>query len=200
MPARVVCISRNRGALGEDVGRLVSERLGFRYLDEEIVSRAAARENVDPALVADVERRRSFVERLLGALAAGGADAFVAPVPSDVAESEHYRTLIRDTIEEAAAQGDAVIVAHAASYALAGREGILRVLVIASDDVRARRLGAEPDEAWKTIERSDVGRADYLKRFYDIDDEQATHYDLVVNTDHLSAEQAAAIVAAAAAT
>jgi len=31
-----------------------------------------------------------------------------------------------------------------------------------------------------------------------VGEEQATHYDLVVNTDGLSAEQAAAIVAAAA--
>ena len=198
MPARVVCISRTIGALGEDVGRLAADRLGFRYLDEEIVSAAAAREGVDPELVDDVERRKSFVERFLGALAAGSLDVYVGQLPDDVAESEHYRSLIRETVEEAAAQGDVVIVAHAASHALAGREGILRVLVIASEDVRARRLGFELDEGRKTLQRSDAGRADYLKRFYDIEEELATHYDLVVNTDALGAEQAATIVAAAA--
>jgi hypothetical protein len=194
----VVCISRAIGALGEDVGRLAADRLGFRYLDEEIVSTAAAREGVDPELVADVERRRSFVERLLAALAAGATDVYVGPVPENVAESEHYRSLIRETIEEAAAQGEVVIVAHAASHALAGREGILRVLVTASPDVRARRLGLEEDEAAKALRRSDAARADYLRRFYDVEDELPTHYDLVVNTDVLPPEQAASIVAAAA--
>ena len=63
---------------------------------------------------------------------------------------------------------------------------------------RAGRLGGDLDEARKEIERSDKSRADYLKRFYDVDEEEATHYDLVVNTDLLSAEQAAAVVAAAA--
>ena len=106
--------------------------------------------------------------------------------------------MIRATIEEAAAQGDVVIVAHAASYALAGRDGVLRVLLIASEAARAGRLGGDLDEARKEIERSDKSRADYLKRFYDVDEEEATHYDLVVNTDLLSAEQAAAVVAAAA--
>jgi hypothetical protein len=198
MAARVICISRTIGALGEEVGHHLSERLGFRYLDEEIVSRAAARENVDPGLVADAERRKSFAERLLNALATGGADAFVAPIPDDLVHGERYRDLIRATIEEAAAQGDVVIVAHAASYALAGRDGVLRVLLLASEATRAGRLGGDLDEARKEIERSDKSRADYLKRFYDVNEEEATHYDLVVNTDLLSAEQAAAVVAAAA--
>ena len=63
MPARVVCISRTLGAGGTDVGRLVSERLGFRYLDEEIVGRAAEKGQVDPDLVVDVEQRSSIARR-----------------------------------------------------------------------------------------------------------------------------------------
>jgi len=49
------------------------------------------------------------------------------------------------------------------------------------------------------VKESDAGRRDYLKRFYKIDEELATHYDLVVNTDALSVEQAADLVSRAAA-
>ena len=45
---------------------------------------------------------------------------------------------------------------------------------------------------------SDAGRRDYLKRFYEIDEELPTHYDLVVNTDVLTVEQAADLVSRAA--
>ena len=48
------------------------------------------------------------------------------------------------------------------------------------------------------IKNSDAGRRDYLKRFYSIDSESPTDYDLVVNTDQLSSEQAAEIVLRAA--
>ena len=34
MATRVVCISREIGAEGETVGRLVAERLGLQYVDE----------------------------------------------------------------------------------------------------------------------------------------------------------------------
>jgi len=38
-----VCISHAEGAGGEEVGRLVADRLGFVYVDEEIVARARER-------------------------------------------------------------------------------------------------------------------------------------------------------------
>jgi hypothetical protein len=202
MAGRVICISRARGALGEQVGQAVAKRLGLRLVDEEIVARAAAQENVDATVVADVERRKSFVERLLLGLAASGADAYVAPVTSEILEQERYREVIREAIQQTAAQGDVVIVAHAASYPLAGQAGVLRVLVTGSEDVRARRLaeeeGVDAAEGEKRRKQSDGNRADYLRRFYDVDEELPTHYDLVVNTDELTPEQAAAVVAAAA--
>ena len=34
-------------------------------------------------------------------------------------------------------------------------------------------------DAAKEVKASDRDRADYLKRFYEIEDEQPTHYDLV---------------------
>ena len=45
---------------------------------------------------------------------------------------------------------------------------------------------------------ADAGRRDYLNRFYAVEEELPTHYDLVVNTDALTLDHAAAIVATAA--
>ncbi len=69
----VICISHATGAGGENVGRAVSARLNYHYIDEEIVVRAAARENVDPQVIEDVERRQSFMSRLLESLERGAA-------------------------------------------------------------------------------------------------------------------------------
>jgi hypothetical protein len=49
MARTVVCISHAAGAGGEEVGRLVAERLGFLYVNEEIVARAAAKGGVEAA-------------------------------------------------------------------------------------------------------------------------------------------------------
>jgi hypothetical protein len=203
MPASVIAISRTMGAEGESVGNAVAERLGFRFVDEDVVAEAAAKYQLQPELVADAERRRPLVLRLLEEL--GSADwrypGHVAPRTDLVIKTDEMRAIIREAIHEIAAQGNVVIFAHAASMALAGQDGLLRVLLTASPDVRARRLedgGMSADEAKKEVKASDRDRADYLKRFYQIEVEQPTHYDLVLNTDRLTPEDTASVVAAAA--
>ena len=198
MACRVVCISHATGAGGEEVGRLVAERLGFLYVDDEIVARAAAKGGIGPDEIADAERRKSLVARVLDAWARSGGEAWVVgagvPDPGQELGSEDLRVLIREAIEQTAARGNVVIVAHAASQALPRGPEALRVLVTASPDTRAERLG---DEGARTVKDEDAARSDYLKRFYGVDEESPTHYDLVINTDVLSVEQAADVVSQA---
>jgi cytidylate kinase len=191
--ARTICISHTTGAAGAEVGRLVAERLGLRYVDDEVIGEAAEWAGLDPAFVADAERRKSFAARLLGGL--GGQSATRLPtgetaraLPSDA----DLRALITDAVSSIVREGGAVIVAHAASFAVAPGEA-LRVFVTASPSTRDDRLAGARD-----VGAEDAGRADYLKRFYGVERELPTHYDLVVNTDALSSAEAAAIVAAAA--
>jgi len=204
----VVCISHAAGAGGEEVGRLVAERLGFLYVNEEIVARAAAKGGVDAADVADEERRKSLAVRALNAIAQGGGEAWtlgaVGPLSSpEELDSDDIRSLIRETIEQTAARGKAVIVAHAASYAVGHGDGVLRVLVTASPETRTTRVaeaeGLDQAGAARAVKESDAGRADYLKRFYDVREESPTHYDVVLNTDALTVEQAAELISQAAA-
>jgi Cytidylate kinase-like family len=181
----------------------VAERLGFLHVDEEIVARAAARGGISPADVADEERRKSLAARILGSISEGSAGAMALggaiPYPmEDERPSSEVRALIRETIVQTAARGDVVITAHAASHALDHGSSVLRVLVTASPATRARRVGelagVDADKAKRIVSDADAGRRDYLKRFYDVDNELPTHYDVVLNTDALSVEDAAALV------
>jgi cytidylate kinase len=206
MTTRVVCISRSLGAGGEEVGRRVAGALGFRYVDEEIVTQAAAKLDVPVDLVADVETRKPLLIRLLKQVATDMASTSmisgISP-PREIAvdESDDYRELIRQAIYETAEQGRVVIVAHAASQLLAGRQGVLRILVTASPETRVGRLTEDgqlgESAAKKLVAQGDLARADYLKRFYGIKRELPTHYDLVVNTDVVGLDEAAQIVLAA---
>ena len=207
MACRAVCISRAEGAGGTQVGLLVAERLGFQYVDEEIITRAAAKSGISPGDVADEEKRKSMLSRLVQEIGRGAAvESYglsgMAGPPIEGPAPDVIRGVIRQAIEETAGRGEVVIAAHAASRALSGQRDVLRVLVTASPETRAERLsesrGIEPKEARRSIKESDAARADYLRRFYGVDAELPTHYDLVVNTDVLSIEQAAELVAQAA--
>ena len=137
------------------------------------------------------ERPDAAVQRRSG-------DAGHREMPAD----EDLRGLIRDVIREAAEGEDLVIASHAASMVLADRRDAFRVLVTASKRTRRDRIAGErnldPRRAEKVLAEEDAARADYLKRFYGVELEQPTHYDLVINTDHLLPERSADLIVAAA--
>ncbi len=173
--------------------------------------RAAAKENIYPQVLEDVEKLQSFMSRLLESLERGaalqGLDPLGFPTP-DVVEAalertkQDHRALIREVIAETADRGEVVIVSHAASMALAGRDSLLRIFVTASAETRAERLatagGLSDADAAKMVRDSDLARADYFKRFYRISHEEPTQYDLVINTDALSMAQVVEVIASAA--
>lgn len=211
MAFTVVCISRTLGAGGEVIGQSVAQRLGFRYVDEQIIARAAAQAQVDPHLVAAVEHRAPLLRRVLANIPTlrdlAGPVTLATGLPLDALRSGAGRhgpmsadlqVLIRAAILEIASGGGAVIVAHAASMAVAGRDGVLRVLVTASPATRAERVAAaeatSAATAAATVAASDRERCDYFLDFYKIKEELPTHYDIVINTDVLQAERAIHII------
>jgi cytidylate kinase len=212
----VICISASDGANAEEVATAVSEALGFRVISEEIVGRAAAEAGVDQETIEDVEQRKTALMKVLERMALWGAadPQFVLSSDAQITAgmigvglpysagaprpSEELRGLIRSAIDEFMAAGDVVLLAHAASQSLAGRDDVLRVFVTASPPTRSARLSeslqVDGKEAHSLVKKGDAGRADYLKRFYGIQHELPTHYDIVVNTDSLTTEEAAAAI------
>jgi hypothetical protein len=210
-PKRIICVSHLTGAEGEAVARGAAERLGFRYLDEEIIETAAEWVDLHPSVVSEVERRKSLMTRITESMRGQplpsrpdasahrrSGHAAVREMPTD----EDLRALIRDVIRETAEEGDVVIAAHAASIVLADRGDAFRVLVTASQKTRASRISAarnlDGQQAGKLLAKDDAARADYLRRFHGVDLELPIHYDFVINTDNLSPERGADLIVRAA--
>jgi cytidylate kinase len=173
----VICLSHVEGAGGPEIGRLLADELGFRYVDDEIVVAAAESEQLLPESVSQAEARHP--------------GRWLEVDFNRVEQTEMVRELIREAIVQTAEEGGVVIVAHAASFALADREGVLRVQITASDDTRLRRLcgeGRDEAAAARAIREADKDHRAYLKHFYGVNRELPVDYDLVVNTDRLSLE------------
>ena len=200
--ARVVCISRAIGAGGDQIGRGVAQRLDFRFIDDEIIQDAAQRSGEPVELIADAERRKGFWERALNAMAVPGGGGGVPYEPSIERFNPPQKTeaLIRDAITEIAARGSVVIAAQAAAMQLGGGPNVVRALITASDETRIARIrdevGLDEKAAAKALRDSDKARNDYFRRFYQISDELPVHYDVVVNTDQVSFDQAISLIVA----
>jgi cytidylate kinase len=214
MDTHVICISHTDGSGGEGIGRAVAERLGLRYVNEELILEAARLAQVDPALVAATEHKQTLMQRIVEALTSAqsmlGSATLAAgiPLPAEHAPGvrastrDDLRSMIRAAVHQVGKEGNAVIAAHAASHALAGKPGVLRVLVTAPAPTRGERIAAarqlSTNAATDAIDKGDEARKAYLQAFYEVEEELPTHYDVVINTECLTPEQAVALIAAAA--
>ncbi len=197
MGCRVVTVSRTLAAGGEEVARAVADELGFRYVDREIIQWAAQKAGVSPGTIEKVEQSPSLIDRILKHLGNASSEfgAYHAPA---FPPTQEYESIIGQVLKATAAIGDVVIFAHAAGIPLTGSDGLLRVLVTGSPKNRATRHATRTNQdqtkAAKAIEESDRERQSYLERFYGVQRELPSHYDLVLNTDNLPPATAAELI------
>lgn len=205
MNTRVVTISRQVGAAGEEVANAAATSLGFRYIDYQVIQRAAQEAGVSPETLSEAEHTPSLMTRILESLARSPSmpvAAWTDPLPlaaSPLYTSMDFRKFLEQVMHEMAEQGNCVIVGHAAQVILRNRLDTVRVLVTGSREFRARRImaGMSVDEktALKTVERTDNERLDYFRRFYETGWLSPCTYDLCINTDHLNPVQSAQVIA-----
>lgn len=182
-----VTIARRMGSGGSYVGRVIAERLGLRYVDREVLSRAAETLGVEEeTLERTRERVSTFWERFFGSLSFGPPDGPYAP-PSlpynDRALFECQTTILR----EIAAREDCVIVGYGGAYVLPRHPRMVNFFFHAPLRFRVRRVMEiykleEEERAREMVEESDRVRARYFKEMTGRDWACADNYHVAVDT------------------
>jgi cytidylate kinase len=183
----VIAVSREHGALGARIARLVAQKLEFAYYDREIVERIASTANVRKAVVESVD------ERVQGRFADWVTDVFGGRRMSGNDYVRHLSTVLM-TI---AYHGRAVIVGRGACFLL-NPLTTLRVRAYAPIEIRVARVaeshGLSPEEARADILKMDAGRIDFGRRHFDIETSDPRWYDLMLDTSTLSSEACARMI------
>jgi len=109
---------------------------------------------------------------------------------------------VSETILHLAELGQVILVGRAANIITARLAHAFHVRLVGSLECRIRRLcrfeKVDRETAVRLIQESDSARALYVKRHFQADIDNPLLYDLVVNTDRLSDEDAVELIAQAA--
>ncbi len=202
----VITISRQYGSLGDEIGKEVAERMGLRFVDQEIINEVARRLDVSPAAAAAPDEREGSVVSELVHTMRLLYPATPMPQPSQEnpeLDEAAYLQVIREVIWEVARTNDAVIVGRGGAFILPKHPDILHVLMVAPLEVRVERVmaaeGLDQQRAAQRVKHVDSNRARYVRHFYHANWLDLAHYDLVVNTGHFSQVRAVSLICAAAA-
>jgi cytidylate kinase len=138
----VITLSRQVGTRGASIGQKVARRLGFRYLDREILRQAAQLAWQDAeTLQSREERIGGLWENVLQVFSIGTPEA-AYPLPGacqHVTDRDLFE-LEADVIRKVASQYDAVVVGRAGFWVLRDHPGLRSIFLHADTNHRAEHL------------------------------------------------------------
>lgn len=179
----VLTVSRQYGARGGDLARLLAEHLGLRLLDREILQEVAHSARLGEHAVQGLDDRdRAGLEDWLGSL-----------LTRDYISLSSFREHLTRVIGLISWFGGAVILGRGAHLIL-GPHQALRLMVVAPLAERVaevrRREGLDERQARRRITEVEAEREAFLTRHFHAQFGDPTSFDLVINTSSLALEEA----------
>jgi cytidylate kinase len=204
----VITIRGLTGSGASDIGREVARMIKGDYVDRQVIAEVAellkrphkqveAKERISPDLFKRI--RRQLRRAIAGSHKIDSAYMRTWEDPLDDAD---YLDALESVIRDLATEENMVMVGRGSQFILRNNRGVLHVLVIAPMEDRLNKvmtdLNVIRDEAIRYIEDNDSGRRAFVERFFQAEMEDPQHYDLVINTKHISYDAAARLIVAAA--
>lgn len=184
-----VCVSRETGALGEEVAATLARLLSWQLLDRELIHFIAEHGHLSETMLRFVDEQRW--NWLL--------DLFRGWTRQRTMNHAGYILRLGEVLLTATQHAPSVIVGRGARYLLPPEMG-LTVRVVAPHETRVKNLMAEhgfnADEAGTHLTRTDADRDDFVRRFFFHDPCDVHLYDLVINTESVPPAAAASLIAA----
>jgi len=181
-----VTIAREYGSGGAEVGRRVAERLGWKFVDREIIERVAAMGKIDRSWAEEADEHcRAWWERVLSGFRHGGPEVYVGGVADTGVDRDSLQQFTAHVIEEAGKTGNCVIIGRGAQCVLRNHPEVLHVLVYAPMKEKVERMrDRHPREhdLETMLHRIDSERHHYIQDYYGCDSANRGLYHLCVNS------------------
>jgi cytidylate kinase len=173
----IVAMTREMGSLGKDVAAGLAQELGLPVVHHEIID----------SLADKMRLRKSHVIRLLD-----GQAGILERLTADDTSLSIYT---EDELCSLAMRGNgAVIRGWGATHLLGRVPHVVRVRVCAPHALRRERMLERlrtDDDGFvdEEIRRSDEAQAAIMRRYFNVDWADSSHYDLVLNTERVTVPQ-----------
>ncbi len=186
----VVTISREPGSGGRIVAQNLAARLGFEVFHQEVLHEMAKRAEVSEQLLATLdERGLSILEDWISSLV---HDRHLWP--------DQYLQHLMNVIGTLGKHGRAVVVGRGANFVLPPEQRF-RVRITTPQRLRiknvARDFNLSPDEAKRRVIKTESNRKAFIRKYFNADIADPTNYDLVINTETLTVDNAVDVIGAA---
>lgn len=182
-----ITVAREPGSGGSPIAKRLAQRLSFTLRDEVIVDELAKSTKKQKTVIKEIdEKGRTYMDNIIHSVLN----------PEYVDESRYAKALSR-IILNFAHQGNCVILGRGANFITPFARG-LHVNIVAPYEVRVQRAmqyeGFDEETAEAVIARVEKEREDFVKSYFRKEIRSRNAYDITINTQHYSINEATDII------
>lgn len=182
-----ITVAREPGSGGAPIAKLVADKLGFEFVDDQIVEEIAKSTKRRKAIIKEIdEKSRSQIDDLVHSV-----------LNLEYVEDEKYVTELVRTIIGYAHKGRCVILGRGANFITPFGKG-LHVSITAPYHIRVQRAmdfeQMNEREAKARIAKVEKEREDFVTQYFNSNVKQRNVFDLTINTSYFSVNSTADLI------
>lgn len=195
----VITISRQFGAGGKTIGAMVAERLGYTFVDEDIIQIIAEKAKVSPGWVESVEKEAGGrLSRIVTRMVSKPLVDRVLKDEYGYIDEQIYIDYLVIIISQMAEEGNMVFLDRGSQYILNDLPDSFHVLLINSFDNRVAfmmdRYDFSKSKATQVVKSEEKRRTNLYKKIGKQDYEHPELYHMVINMAKVDLEDAVDII------
>lgn len=195
--SKIITIGRQLGSGGRLIGKLLAEKLDYKFYDKDIIAEIAKENGLNAAIFDGIDEKptNSFLYALVMGVQSGKGLYYQY---NDVLNGDNIFRIQADIIKGLAKDSNCVIVGRCADYILRNNDDLTKIFLYADKSFRIKTLiernGVSEKEAGSAISKADKRRANFYNFYTNQSWGHVENYDLALNTATLSRENAVELI------
>lgn len=183
---KIITVEREYGAGGAEIAKLLSERLGWKFYDEQLTEEIARLAQCPKAVVEVREEKNDpLYYRLFKSFIRGSFEGSINAHKLKTLDSESILRITERVVCQAARTGNCVIVGRGSQHFLRDNTETLRVFVYASRADKVRRIvarGKSLKEAEELVDSVDRERMEFVEKYFHVEWPTRYLYHIMLNS------------------
>ncbi|WP_418463573.1 AAA family ATPase [Frisingicoccus sp.] len=196
----IICIGREYGSGGREIGEKLSEKLGIPCYDKVLLKQTAIDSGLAQSLFENADEKRT--SWLLNGFCSGNPTADAAMIASmDYLTNDSLFMMQSRTIRKLASEGSCIFIGRCAESVLENFEGVMSVFIHADKDDRIERImkrqNIDRRRAESLMNKIDKRRASYHNYYSEAKWGRSASYDMSISSSRFGIEGAVNMIAEA---
>ncbi len=181
----VIAIAREYGSGGRYIGKLVAEKLGISFYDNEFISKMSKETGLSSEYIEEIEQRRTNLED-------------ISNYTGTLSNSDELFIKESEFIKKLAKNESCVIIGRCADFVLKDNKNVIKVFVYNSMENKIKRAtkyyGLNKGNAEKEIKKINKQRATHYSHYTEREWDEPLNYDICINSDSFGVEASAEMI------